>query len=139
MVWNLKHLLKTRSRRRRSSNRKVIWTNPLYSLNVKIGKVHCTKNHVFFSFFWKDGLSTKIALEYDFSCIIRKDDIFLPPKISSCSLDEKWRMIFLEKIHGNKNTVFPKKLHWIWSLLFYYLGRWYFFFQKIWSYSLDGN
>ena len=27
----------------------------------------------------------------------------------------------------------------IWSFLLYYLERWYFFFTKIWSYSLDGK
>ena len=37
---------------------------------------HCTRNHTFFfQMFWKDDLSKKIALEYDLSCIIRKDDI----------------------------------------------------------------
>ena len=36
----------------------------------------CTKNHIFyFQKFWKDGLSKKIALEYDLSCIIRDIDI----------------------------------------------------------------
>ena len=37
---------------------------------------HCTENHIFFcQTSWKDGLSKNIALEYDLSCIIRKDDI----------------------------------------------------------------
>ena len=27
-----------------------------------------------FQMFWKNGLSKKVALEYDLSCIIRKDD-----------------------------------------------------------------
>ena len=37
---------------------------------------HCTENHVFsFQTSWKDGLSKKIALEYDLSCIIGEDDI----------------------------------------------------------------
>ena len=38
--------------------------------------------------FWEDGLSKKIALEYDFPCIIKKDG-FLSPKIWSYSLDRK--------------------------------------------------
>ena len=39
--------------------------------------IHCTKNHIFFfQMFWKHGLSKKIALEYDLSCIIRKDGFF---------------------------------------------------------------
>ena len=38
--------------------------------------LHCTENHIFFfQTFWKDGLSKKIALENDLSCIIGKDDI----------------------------------------------------------------
>ena len=37
---------------------------------------HCTKNHIsFFQMSWKDGLSKKLALEYDLSYIIGKDDI----------------------------------------------------------------
>ena len=52
--------------------------------------------------FWKDGLSKKIRLEYDLSyCIIWKDNIIFFPKIWSYSLDRKWKMIFLKKIHGN--------------------------------------
>ena len=118
-----------------SKNRKVIWTNPPYCLNVKtnIGKVHFTKNYIFFfQIFWKGCLSNKIALEYDFSCIIRKDVISLLTKISSYSLDKKWKMIFLKKKHGNmifssnvlKIWSFKKNCTGIWSFLSYYLGRW---------------
>ena len=40
--------------------------------------VHCTKKYnFFFQMFWKDGFSEKIALEYDLSCIITKDDMTL--------------------------------------------------------------
>ena len=40
-----------------------------------------TKNHIFFlQMFLKDGLSKKIALEYDLSCIIIKDDIAFSQK-----------------------------------------------------------
>ena len=53
-------------------------------------------------------------------------------------------MIFLKKIHGNmifssnvlKRWSFQKNRTGIWSFL-YYQERWYFFFPKIWSYSLD--
>ena len=39
------------------------------------------ENRIFFSkTAWKDGLSKKIALEYDLSCIIGKDDIPLSRK-----------------------------------------------------------
>ena len=43
---------------------------------------HCTKNDIFFfQMLWKDDLfQKKIALEYDLSCIIRKDDIYFPRK-----------------------------------------------------------
>ena len=58
--------------------------------------LHYTKNHISFSqMFWKDDLSKKIGLEYDISCIIRKDDFFLT-KIYY-SLGGRWKMIFLKK------------------------------------------
>ena len=42
---------------------------------------HCTENHIFFfRTSWKDGLSKKIAPEYDLSCIIGKDDIYFSRK-----------------------------------------------------------
>ena len=47
--------------------------------------------------FWKDGISKKIALEYDLSAIIRKDDISFSWKYDSFSTDGKWKMIFLKK------------------------------------------
>ena len=64
--------------------------------------VHCTKNHIFFfQMFRKDDISKIIALEYDLSCIIRKDDISFSQKYDLISLDGKGKMIFLKKIHGN--------------------------------------
>ena len=43
--------------------------------------LHCTENHIFFfQTSWKDGLSKKIALEFDLSCIIGKDDISISRK-----------------------------------------------------------
>ena len=49
----------------------------IYFENVEfIWYLHYTENHIFFfQTSWKDGLSEKIALEYDLSCIIGKDDI----------------------------------------------------------------
>ena len=45
-------------------------------LRGKAFNIHCAKNHIFFfQMFWKDGLSKRIGLEYDLSCVIRKDDI----------------------------------------------------------------
>ena len=44
-------------------------------------KRYCMKNHIFFfQMFWKDGFFKQIALEYDLSCVIRKDDIYFPRK-----------------------------------------------------------
>ena len=51
------------------------------------------ENHIsFFQTPWKYRLPKEIALEYDLSCIFRKDDIFFT-KIWSYPLDEKWKMI----------------------------------------------
>ena len=60
-------------------------------------------------------------------------------KIWSYSLDGKWKMIFLKKIHGNmifssnvlKRWSFQKNCTGIWSFL-YHEERWHFFFPKIW-------
>ena len=60
--------------------------------------MHCTKNHIFFfQMFRKDDISKIIALEYDLSCIIRKDDISFSQKYDLISLDGKGKMIFLKK------------------------------------------
>ena len=66
---------------------------------------------------------------------------FFFPKISFYSLDGKWKMILLKTISSNvlKKWFFQKNCTGIWSFLLYYLERWYFFFPKIWSYSLDGK
>ena len=56
-------------------------------------------------------------------------------------------MIFLKKIHGNiilslnvlKRWLLQKNSTGVWSVLSYFLKRWYFFFPKMWSYSLDGK
>ena len=71
--------------------------------------------------------------------------IFFSPKIWSCSLDEKWKVIFLKKIHGNiifssnapKRWSFQKKSRW--DMIFFVLsGKMVHFFQKIW-YFLFGR
>ena len=72
---------------------------------------------------------------------------FFFPKISCYSSDGKWKMIFPKKIYGNmifysnvlERWSFQKNRTAIWSLLSYYLERLYFFFPKIWSYSLDAK
>ena len=47
--------------------------------------------------FWKDGLSKRIALEYDLSYIMRKDGISFSRKYDIFFMDKKWKMIFLKK------------------------------------------
>ena len=62
---------------------------------------HCTENQIFFfQTSWKDGLSKKIALEYDLSRIIGKDHVFLSRNMI-LTLGGKWKMIFFKKIQGN--------------------------------------
>ena len=71
---------------------------------------------------------------------------FIFPKIWSYTLDGKWKLIFLKKIHRYtiffanvlKRWPFQKNCTGIWSFL-YYQERWYFFFPKIWYYSVDGK
>ena len=100
---------------------------------------HCTENRIFFfQTSWKDDLSKKIALEYDLACSIKKDDISFFPKIWSYTLKEinewknewnKWKMIFLKKIHGN-TIFFSKSRAGTWYFL-YYLERWNFSTENI--------
>ena len=52
----------------------------------------------FLQMFWKDDLSKKFALEYDLSCINWIDGIFFTGKCDVFYLEEKWKMIFLNKI-----------------------------------------
>ena len=76
----------------------------------------CTENHIFFfQASWKDGLSKKIALEYDLSCIIRKDDISFSRKYDLTRYSENERWSFLKNtrkydifFRPSENMVFPK-------------------------------
>ena len=74
---------------------------------------HCTTNHIFFLWTsWKDGLSKKIAVEYDFSCIIRKDDISFSRNYDLTRWTENERWPFLKNAHffwPSENMVFPKR------------------------------
>ena len=97
----------------------------------------CTKNHIFFfQTSWKDNLSKKkIALKYDHSCIIGKDDISFSRKydLTPWTENERWsfskngNMIFSSDVL--KRWSFQKGLAGIWSFL-YYPERWYFFFPE---------
>ena len=76
---------------------------------------HCTKNYIFFfQMFWKHGFSKKIALEYDLSCIIRKDYISFSQNLI-LFLETKGKMIFLKK----------------------YLKIWRYFLQVFWKGGLS--
>ena len=80
--------------------RKLLVTFERFRIRFRIS-TQCTKKYIFFfQMFRKDGLSKKIALDCDLSCIIWKDICFFP-KTWSYSLDRKWKMIFLKKLHGN--------------------------------------
>ena len=58
-------------------------------------KLHCTENHIFlFQTSWKDGLSKKIALEYELSCITGKDDLCFSQKYDLTSWAENERRSF---------------------------------------------
>ena len=64
-------------------------------------KLHCTENHIlFFKTSWIDGLSKKIELEYDLSCVIGKDGIFFPENMI-LFLGRKVREVLFQEIHGN--------------------------------------
>ena len=63
---------------------------------------HCTENHIFFfQASWKDGLSKKIALEFDLSCIIGKYDISFSQKYDLTSRRKMKDDLPEKKIHGN--------------------------------------
>ena len=67
---------------------------------------HCTENQIFFfQTSWKDGLSKKIALEYDLSRIIGKDHVFLSRNMI-LTLGGKWKMIFFKKKNARKYDIF---------------------------------
>ena len=77
---------------------------------------HSTKNHIFFlRTSWKDGLSKKIAVEYDLSCIIEKDDISFSRKydLTRCTENERWSFLKNARKYDiffspSENMVFPK-------------------------------
>ena len=70
---------------------------------------------------------------------------FLFPKILSYSLDGKWKMMFVKKIHGNifssnvlKRWSFQKKS--CWNMIFLVLsGKAVFFAKKIWYFFFGQN
>ena len=69
-------------------------------------------------------------------------------KIDSMYIDEHRNIFYISKLRCTENHIFffqtlwkdglSRKIAGIWSFL-YYRERWYFFFPKIWSYSLGGK
>ena len=71
--------------------------------------IHFTKKHIIFFFliFWKDGLPKKLHWYLKKKCTgiwffsyYQEGSYFFFPKIRSYSLEGKWKIIFLQKIHG---------------------------------------
>ena len=100
--------------------------------------LHCTRNHIsFFRTSWKDGLSKKIALEYDLPCIIGKD-IFLFPESMILYLRRKM-----------KDDLSQKKYTKVWCFLQTFwkdclskkgcTGRWSFLYHPERSYFFPKN
>ena len=79
--------------------------------------IHYTENHIFFfQRFGKDGLSKKIALDYDLSCIIGKEDISFSRKFHLTPYVENERWSFLKNTRKYdiflklpEKMVFPKR------------------------------
>ena len=99
---------------------------------------HCTENHTFlFQTSWKDGLSKTVALEYDLSCIIEKDQ---DQKSFSLILylNRKMKMIVIKKIHRNmifswnflKRWSFQKDRAGMGMIFFVLSGKMVFFWRK---------
>ena len=108
---------------------------------------HCTENQIFFfQTSWKDGLSKKIALEYDLSRIIGKDHVFLSRNMI-LTLGGKWKMIFFKKkMQGNmtfssgppKRRSFQERPRW--DMIFFVLsGKMVFFSRKHDIFSWAGS
>ena len=98
-------------------------------------KLHCTENHFFlFQTSWKDGLSKKIALKYELSCIIGKDDLSFSQKYDLTPWTENKRRSFSKNyteiwyfLQTLKDGRFKKGRDGTWSFLYYLEERWYFF------------
>ena len=102
--------------------------------------LHCTENHIsFFQTSWKDGLSQKIALEYDLSCIIGKDDISLYRKYDLIPETENERWSFWKKcteiwyfLQTFWKDGFSKRVRAGTWFFLYHLERWFFFSPNTW-------
>ena len=97
------------------------------------------ENHIFlFQTSWKDGLSKKIALEYDLSCITGKDHVSFSRKYDLTPQTENERWSFSKKDAESlyflqtfwKDGLFKKGHTGTWSFL-YYLEWWHFFPENL--------
>ena len=69
---------------------------------------HCTENQIlFFQTSWKDGLSKKIVMKYDLSCIIGKNDISFFQKYD-LTLRRKMKDDLSQKKNTRKYDIFFK-------------------------------
>ena len=79
-------------------NNETALSGALKCICSKIFDSHCTKNlTLFLQMLWKDGISKKIALEYDLFCIIRKDDISFSRKYDFILKTENKKWSFSKK------------------------------------------
>ena len=111
-------------------------TKKIYSA----AKIIIDKTEIFFcQTSWKDGLSKKIEMEYDLSCIIGKDYISFSRKYDLTSRRKMKDDLSQKKIHGN--MIFTLNVLKRWSfqegsrrdMIFLVLpGKVVFFFPKTW-------
>ena len=131
-------------------------TKKIYSA----AKIIIDKTEIFFcQTSWKDGLSKKIGMEYDLSCIIGKDDmILLPERKMKDDLSQKntWKcddiffkcsemmvfskialeydlscIIWKDGIFSRKYDIFSLERKWKKIFLKEYMETWYFLYIRI--------
>ena len=96
--------------------------------------LHCTENHIFFfQTSWKDGLSKKIALEFDLSCIIGKDDISISRK-DDLTLQRKMKDDLSKKNTQKYDIFFKCSENMVFSIRTFLAlsGKMEFLFPKTW-------
>ena len=107
-------------------------------------KLHCTEDHIFFfQMSWKDGLSKKVALKYDLSYIIEKDDISFFPENMILPFRQKVKDDLSQKntrkydifFERSKNMFFSEKVALEHALLWAESERWPFS-RNTWKYDI---
>ena len=116
----------------------------LLTKNFYSCQIHLTARKTIFSFFKCSEIMAFLKKSHwrVIFLVLPGKMIFFRPKIWSYSLDRKWKMIFLIKIHGNmtfssnvlKRWSLQKNRTVLWSFLYYleifYPRIWYFFFGR---------